>query len=74
MFIGTHVVWGINLGQNNLTTACMEARAMVEAFNSPMIKDRGIVLDAIEIGNEADLYPGNGHRPGNYTSAQYVNE
>lgn len=52
----------------------MEARAMVEAFNSPMIKDRGIVLDAIEIGNEADLYPGNGHRPGNYTSAQYVNE
>jgi len=74
MFIDTHVVWGINFGQNNLTAAFMEARAMVEAFDSPVIKDRGIVLDAIEIGNEPDLYPGNGHRPGNYTSTQYVNE
>ncbi|KAL9714254.1 hypothetical protein Ac2012v2_002564 [Leucoagaricus gongylophorus] len=70
----THVVWGVNLGQNNLTAANMEARAIVEAFTSPAIKDRGIVLDAIEIGNEPDLYPGNGHRPGNYTSTQYVKE
>ena len=72
--LDTHVVWGVNLGQNNLTAANMEARAIVEAFTSPAIKDRGIVLDAIEIGNEPDLYPGNGHRPGNYTSTQYVKE
>ncbi|PPQ90810.1 hypothetical protein CVT25_012130 [Psilocybe cyanescens] len=70
----THVIWGLNLGQNNLTTAFLEAKSLVKAFASSPIKDSGITLDAIEIGNEADLYSNNGLRASTYTSTQYVKE
>jgi hypothetical protein len=70
----THVIWGLNLGQNNLSAAFLEAQALTKAFASPPIKNAGIVLDAIEIGNEADLYSNNGLRPKTFTSAQYVTE
>ncbi|KAF8802474.1 glycoside hydrolase family 79 protein [Phlegmacium glaucopus] len=70
----THVIWGLNLGQNNLTAAFLEAQSLVKAFASPPIKDAGIVLDAIEIGNEADLYLNNGARPPTFTSSQYVTQ
>lgn len=70
----THVIWGVNLGQNNLTAAFLEAKSLMEAFASPAIKNAGITLDAIEVGNEADLYLNNGARPKTYTSTQYVKE
>ncbi|KAF9446613.1 glycoside hydrolase family 79 protein [Macrolepiota fuliginosa MF-IS2] len=70
----THVVWGVNFGDNNLTAASLEAKAIVKAFSSSAVKSQGIVLDAIEIGNEPDLYLNNGHRAQNYTSTQYVEE
>ena len=70
----THVTWGLNLGGNNLSAAFLEAKALVNAFKSPSIKNAGIVLEAIEIGNEADLYPNNGARPKNFTSTEYVAE
>jgi len=70
----THVTWGLNLGQNNLSAAFLEVEALVNAFKSSSIKDAGIVLEAIEIGNEADLYPNNGARPKNFTSTEYVAE
>jgi hypothetical protein len=70
----THVIWGLNLGQNNLSAAFLEAKALVNAFNSSPIKDACIVLEAIEIGNEADLYSHNGARPKNFTSTEYVAE
>lgn len=69
----THVVWGVNFGQNNLTAATLEAKAIVNAFATSAVKGQGIVLDAIEIGNEPDLY-GGGHRAKGYTSTQYVKE
>jgi hypothetical protein len=68
------VIWGLNLGQNNLTAAFLEAKSLVEAFASPAVKNAGITLDAIEIGNEADLYMNNGAKPKTYTSTQYVKE
>ncbi|KAG6826758.1 hypothetical protein H0H92_014548 [Tricholoma furcatifolium] len=71
---GTHVTWGLNFGQFNLTTAFLEARSIVQAFGSSAIQNAGIVLDAIEIGNEADLYKNNGARPSSYNIAQYVTE
>ncbi|KAJ7726057.1 glycoside hydrolase family 79 protein [Mycena maculata] len=68
---GTHVIWGVNLGQNNLTAAVLEAQAIIGAFNSSSCK---VQLDFIEIGNEADLYANNGDRAKNYSSSQYVQE
>jgi hypothetical protein len=68
------VIWGLNLGKNNLTAAFLEAKSLLKAFASPAVTHAGISLDAIEIGNEPDLYPNNGARPKNYTSTQYVNE
>ncbi|KAG5716858.1 hypothetical protein E4T56_gene3419 [Termitomyces sp. T112] len=70
----THVTWGLNLGQFNLTTAFLESKSIVKAFSSSAIRNSGIVLDAIEIGNEADLYRNNGARPQSYNVAQYVRE
>ncbi|KAF5382078.1 hypothetical protein D9615_004232 [Tricholomella constricta] len=68
----TRVIWGLNLGQNNLTTAFLEAKSIVRAFSSSAVKDMGIVLDAIEIGNEADLYRNNGARPRTYNATQWT--
>ncbi|KAG6910003.1 hypothetical protein DXG01_014003 [Tephrocybe rancida] len=70
----THVTWGLNFGQFNLTTAFLEAKSIAKAFSSAAILNAGIVLDAIEIGNEADLYRNNGARPGTYSVTQYVQE
>ncbi|KAG6812433.1 hypothetical protein H0H92_002899 [Tricholoma furcatifolium] len=69
---GTHVTWGVNFGQYNLTAAVSEAAAVADAFASPEIASQGIVLDYIEIGNEADLYKNNGLRASNYNITDYV--
>ncbi|KAK1234974.1 hypothetical protein PQX77_001808 [Marasmius sp. AFHP31] len=70
----THVSWGVNFGQNNLTAAVLEARSISEAFASPEITDAGIKLDFIEIGNEGDLFRNNGFRSPNFTVAEYTTE
>ena len=57
-----------------MTATFLEAKSLVEAFASPAVKNAGIVLDAIEIGNEADHFNKKGHRPTTYTSTQYVKE
>ncbi|KAF8072084.1 glycoside hydrolase family 79 protein [Lyophyllum atratum] len=69
----THVIWGLNFGQNNITTAFLEAKSIAKAFASPAIMGAKIVLDAIEIGNEADFY-GGGARPTGWNMTQYVKE
>jgi hypothetical protein len=70
----TRVIWGLNLGQNNITAAFFEAQSLIKAFASSPFKNAGIVLEAIEIGNEADLYSENGMRPSTFTSKEYVTE
>lgn len=70
----THVTWGVNLGSNNITAAVLETRSIVKAFSSPEIRDAGIVLDYLEIGNEPDLYKNNGLRAKNYSTPQWVDE
>ncbi|KAI0915487.1 hypothetical protein AcV5_003693 [Taiwanofungus camphoratus] len=70
---GTHMVWGVNLGFNNVTNAVNMAKAIVRAFSLPSVKNSGVVLERIEVGNEADLYGNNGLRPaGNWTVQDYV--
>lgn len=69
----TRVVWGLNLGQKNLTATFLEVRALFRAFSLPNITNAGIALEAVEIGNEADLYVNNGIRAKGYEAA-YVKE
>ena len=57
-----------------MSAAYLEAKALVKVFKSSSIKKAGIVLEAIEIGNEPDLYFHNGARPKDYTLKQYVTE
>ncbi|TFK70312.1 glycoside hydrolase family 79 protein [Pluteus cervinus] len=71
---GTHVIWGVNFGANNITAAFMETRAILQAFSSPAVRNAGIILDALEIGNEADLYPNNGLRVKGFSLAEYIQE
>lgn len=69
------MTWGVNFGQNNLTAAFLESKAIVAAFKDPSVVSSGVILDHIEIGNEADLYKYNGLRPAStWTPAQYVKE
>ena len=70
----THVTWGVNFGQNNISAAILEAHSIFKAFSSDDFINAGIVLDAIEIGNEADLYHHNGDRPASYSLSEYLSE
>ncbi|KAH9936780.1 glycoside hydrolase family 79 protein [Epithele typhae] len=71
---GTHMTWGVNLGADNATNAANMAASIVKAFKSAVVKASGVVLDYIEIGNEADLYKNNGLRPKNWTVEEYVQD
>lgn len=72
---GTRVIWGVNFGTDNLTAAFLEAQAIKNAFDSREVQSAGVILAQVEIGNEADLYGGNGHRnPATWTIQEYVKE
>ena len=65
--IDSSVTWGVDFKHKHLTAAVLEAVAIVNAFSSSSFKDAGVVLEAIETGNEPDLYASNGGRPSPYT-------
>ncbi|KAH9887651.1 glycoside hydrolase family 79 protein [Cubamyces lactineus] len=69
---GTRMTWGVNLGADNVTNAVNMAKAIVGAFRSWTVQASGVVLERIEVGNEADLYKNNGLRPSNWTVEEYV--
>ena len=64
----------MNLGRNNISAATLEAHSIFGVFSEEAFTDAGIILDAIEIGNEPDLYSHNGDRPSNYSVSDYVSE
>ena len=66
------MVWGVNLGFNNVTNAVNMAKAIVRAFRTNAVKASGVILDLLEVGNEADLFRYNGLRPSNWTVQDYV--
>lgn len=57
-----------------MTAAFLEATAIANAFTSHAFQESNITLEAIEIGNEADLYTSNGARNSPYSVQQYVSE
>ncbi|TDL29211.1 glycoside hydrolase family 79 protein [Rickenella mellea] len=72
---GTRIIWGVNFGSNNITAAYLAAKSLQKAFSSSTMKNAGVSLDFIEIGNEADFYGGNGDRTGiAWNIAEYTKE
>jgi len=61
-----HVLYGINLSVNNPTNAAAEAAFAANALGSSLL--------GFEIGNECDLYSGNGLRPASFTYAEFLTE
>lgn len=70
---GTHVTWGVNLKSYNLTAAYLEAQAIAEAFASSKVKEAGVLLEYIEIGNEAQGYAPR-YRPADWNITQYIQQ
>ncbi|KAF8309017.1 glycoside hydrolase family 79 protein [Clavulina sp. PMI_390] len=72
---GTHMTWGTNLGFNDSGNAVAQALAIVNTFSQGgAAHAAGVKLDAIEIGNEPDLYVSNALRPSNWTFDNWVSE
>ena len=59
---------------DNLTAVYLETKSIIKAFSNSAVKDVGITLDYLEIGNEADQYVGNGGRKQPWGATQYVAE
>ncbi|KAH6915443.1 hypothetical protein BKA70DRAFT_1369145 [Coprinopsis sp. MPI-PUGE-AT-0042] len=70
----TLVTWGLNLGSNNLTASYLMAQSIAKTFKSPEVVNANIKLEAIELGNEPDLFGQNGHRAPGYNTSQYIPE
>lgn len=72
------MTWGFNFGSENLTLAMIELNAILDAFKKNTweggVKGSGVDLKLVELGNEADLYNGNGHRNKSFNEATYVTE
>lgn len=60
---GWKVIWGLNLGGNDLDNAVQEARAVVGTMGASLL--------ALEIGNEPDLFVAAGHRKAPYDYAAW---
>lgn len=75
VYIGTHMIWGVNFGANNLTNAVNMAKAIAKQFQpGGAAHAAGVSLDMIEIGNEADLYGNNGLRNKTWTITDYISQ
>lgn len=61
--IGWKLIWGLNLGSNELDNAVEEAQAVANAMGDRLL--------AFQIGNEPDLFKNAGHRVGTYDYAAW---
>lgn len=67
------MTWGVNLGSASTSNAVAEAKAIMATFSEGgAAYEAGIILEAIEIGNEADLYANNGLRSSGWDINQYT--
>jgi len=62
--VGWRLIWGLNLGADKLDNAVEEARAVAGIMGDRLI--------ALEIGNEPDLFPNQGHRPRPYDFGMWL--
>lgn len=67
------MTWGVNLRSNDSSNAVEMAKSILAAFSpNSAAKKAGIILDAIQIGNEPDLYARHGFRPNPWSISSYV--
>jgi hypothetical protein len=67
------MTWGVNLLSGNVTNAVAIANSLLKAFSvGGPAHIAGVSLDAIEIGNEPDLYVHHGFRPPSWNISSYV--
>ena len=62
--INWSLIWGLNLGGDQLDNAVAEARSVAEIMGPRLL--------ALEIGNEPDLFARNGHRKESYDYAAWL--
>jgi hypothetical protein len=62
--VGWRLIWGLNLGSDKLDNAVEQARAVAGIMGDRLI--------ALEIGNEPDLFPNQGHRPRPYDFGMWL--
>jgi hypothetical protein len=69
------MIWGVNFGSNSTSNAVAQAKAIAATFAvGGAANSAGVILDSIEIGNDADLYMYNGLRGPSYNINQYAEE
>ncbi|KAH9899190.1 hypothetical protein C8Q73DRAFT_678883 [Cubamyces lactineus] len=71
---GANMVWGINLGADNMTNAANVAGAIVRAFDSPVVRASGVALHRLEVWNEPDIYTFTGLRTRGWTPEMYIEQ
>lgn len=49
------MVWGVNLGLNNVTNAVNMAKSIMRAFADPEVIASGVSLERIEVGTLSTL-------------------
>ena len=70
-FPGSHWSWQINMGKTFGKPGGIDNAMEVAKIVVDYVQDR---LESFEIGNEPELMPLFGHRPKNYSVAEYVRE
>lgn len=70
------MTWGVNFGANNVANAVNMAKAIAKQFvPGGAAHAAGVLLDMIEIGNEADLYGSNGLRnSSSWAMSDYISQ
>jgi hypothetical protein len=63
---GWKLIWGLNLGSSSAESAADQAVAVARAAGDRLL--------CFQIGNEPDLFVGNGHRPQGYSYRDYRGE
>ena len=63
---GWRLIWGLNLGSDQIGNAVEQARAVAGIMGDKLI--------ALEIGNEPDLFPNQNHRPQGYDFALWLSD
>ena len=53
---GTSMVWGVNLGLNNVTNAVNMGESIMRAFADPAVIASGVSLERIEVGTHSSTY------------------